>query len=176
VSFRGVEAGQTVEARRSILFVITDHAVAQIEVAAAPGDVDKLEIGNQASINMDATPGRAFDGKVTEIRRGQNIVVLSVPDAESLLEPGRTATARIVVDERVNVLRAPNEALHYSRSRNASRIAVKLGRSNIMSLWVLRKGKPTPVPVRLGLDDGAHTEIVESDFEPGDELIVGEMD
>lgn len=176
VIFRRVGTGQQVETGKTMLFVIEDHAVAQIEVATVPGDVDKVEIGDRASINVDAAPGRSFDGRATEIRRAQNMVVLSVPDAESLLEPGRTATAWIVIDQRVNVLRAPNEALLYSRSRNVSQISAEGEKPDIMSLWVLRKGKPTPVPVRLGLDDGAHTEIVVSDFEPGDELIVGKKD
>lgn len=173
---RRVGMSQQVEAGKSKLFVIEDHAVAEIEVAAAPGDVDKIEIGDRASINVDAAPGRSFEGQVTEIRKTQNMVVLSAPDAESLLEPGRTATVRIIVDQRVNTLRAPNEALRYSRSRNASQVGATVEGSDSMSLWVLRKGKPTPVPMRLGLDDGAFTEIVESDFEPGDELIVGEKD
>ncbi|RNJ48181.1 HAD-IC family P-type ATPase [Methylocystis hirsuta] len=174
VTFRRLETGQTVEAGRSMLFIITDHADAQIEVVAAPGEVGKVKIDDRASIKMDAAPGRALDGRATEIRKLQNVIVLSVPDAESVLESGMTATARIVIDERVNVLRAPNEALRYSRRRDAAQVPARGEKSDIMSIWVLRKEKPTPVPVRLGLDDGAYTEIVEGDFEPGDELIVGE--
>jgi len=41
-------------------------------------------------------------------------------------------------------------------------------------LWILRDGKPTAIPVQLGLDDSANTEIVEGDVRPGDELIIGE--
>ena len=41
-------------------------------------------------------------------------------------------------------------------------------------LWILRDGKPTAIPVQLGLDDGAYTEIVKGDVQPGDELIIGE--
>ena len=41
-------------------------------------------------------------------------------------------------------------------------------------LWMLRDGKPTAISVELGLDDGVYTEIVKSDLQPGDEVIVGE--
>jgi hypothetical protein len=41
-------------------------------------------------------------------------------------------------------------------------------------LWALREGKPRAVSVRLGVDDGAYTEVVEGDLQPGDDLIVGE--
>jgi HlyD family secretion protein len=171
---RGVETGKMVETGRTALFMITDPAVAQIEVPTEPGEVDKVEIGDRASIYVGAAPGRWFDARATEIHKAQNVVVLAAPDAERLLEPGTTATARIVIDRRDDVLRAPNEALRYSRSRGASQIGARGAGSGVTSLWVLRKGKPTPVPVRLGLDDGAHTEIVEGDFEPEDEFIVGE--
>ena len=32
------------------------------------------------------------------------------------------------------------------------------------------------ITVQLGLDDGAYTEIVKGDVQPGDELIIGESD
>ncbi|MGD9658377.1 MAG: efflux RND transporter periplasmic adaptor subunit [Methylocystis sp.] len=129
VTFKSARTGQTVEGGKATLFVIEDRAVALIEVAPAPGDIDKVEIDDRASIKMDAAPGRSFEGVVTEIRKVENIVVLSAPDAEGVLEPGMTATARIVIDERIDVLRAPNEALRYSRNRNATRPApVNIGR------------------------------------------------
>ena len=40
-------------------------------------------------------------------------------------------------------------------------------------LWVLRDGGPTAITVQR-LDDGAYTEIVKGDLQPGDELIIGE--
>jgi len=41
-------------------------------------------------------------------------------------------------------------------------------------LWILRDGGPTAITVQLGLNDGAYTEIVKGDLQPGDELIIGE--
>ena len=85
-----------------------------------------------------------------------------------------TATARIEVDRRDDALRAPNAAERYSRSRGASEIGVKGADSGAILLWVLRNGRPTPVAERLGLDDGAHTEIVTGALNAGDELVVDE--
>ena len=42
-------------------------------------------------------------------------------------------------------------------------------------LWILRHGKPSEITVQLGLGDGAYTEIVEGDLQPGDEVIIGEQ-
>jgi HlyD family secretion protein len=40
------------------------------------------------------------------------------------------------------------------------------------TLYVLRDGKPTPVPVRVGASDGSSTEIV-GELKPGDQVIIG---
>ena len=42
-------------------------------------------------------------------------------------------------------------------------------------VWVLRDGKPTPVSVVIGLDDGDTVEVIEGDLRPGDKVIVGEV-
>ena len=39
-------------------------------------------------------------------------------------------------------------------------------------VWVLREGKPEPVPVVTGASDGSSTEIVDGALRPGDEVIV----
>jgi HlyD family secretion protein len=39
-------------------------------------------------------------------------------------------------------------------------------------VWVLRDGKPVPVPVVLGATDGSRTEIVDGELRPGEEVIV----
>jgi len=40
-------------------------------------------------------------------------------------------------------------------------------------LYVLRDGKPVPIPVRTGSTDGSSTEIVTNQLKPGDQVIVG---
>ena len=106
-------------------------------------------------------------------------VVIRAPNPDLLLEPGMIAMIRIVVDRRDDVLRAPNQALRYSPRD----LAVPNGAGGAMTppdgwsqLWILRDGKPTAITVQLGLDDGAYTEIVKGDVQPGDELIIGESD
>jgi HlyD family secretion protein len=94
-----------------------------------------------------------------------------------LLKPDMTATIRILVDRRDDVLRAPNQALRYSPRE----LAVTNGAGNPRTspdgssrLWILRHGKPSEITIQLGLDDGAYTEIIAGDVQSGDELIIGE--
>ena len=169
---RGVETGQKVEAGVSPIFSMANPAVAQIEVSTTRAE--EVKIGDLASVDVEAAPRRSFDARVTQIERARNVIILSAPDAERAVEAGMTATARIEVDRRDDALRAPNAAVRYSRSRGASEIGVKGAESGATLLWVLRNGRPTPVAARLGLDDGAHTEIVTGALNAGDELIIDE--
>ena len=42
-------------------------------------------------------------------------------------------------------------------------------------IWILRDGKPVPVPVVAGLDDDSFTEIASGDVKPGDLVITAEQ-
>ena len=84
-----------------------------------------------------------------------------------------------MIDRRDDVLRVPDKALRYAQSDRApptnaaDREAPTEGSSWLL---VLRDGKATPISVRLGLDDGAYTEVVAGDLKLGDEVIIGKGD
>ena len=68
---------------------------------------------------------------------------------------------------------AQKEKLVALRARMAS-MGGGRGRGGMASgvVYVLRDGKPTPVPVRVGASDGSFTQIV-GPLKAGDEVIVG---
>ena len=104
-------------------------------------------------------------------------VVITASNPELLLEPGMTSTIKIVVDRRDNVLRAPDQALRYSPAGRAAPTGSSGAKTPLAGwphVWILREGRPTAVPVQLGLQDGAFTEIVKGDLKPGDDLIISE--
>jgi HlyD family secretion protein len=57
------------------------------------------------------------------------------------------------------------------------RLAAELGNSSASAatgrVWLLDQGQPTPVDLRIGLSDGASTEIVSGPIQEGAEVIVG---
>ena len=148
-------------------------------------DIGEIKPGDKASFTVEAFPNRPFAGEVTQIRPSpqtdENVatydVVIGAPNPDLLLKPGMSAIVKIVVDRRDDVLRAPNQALRYSpRDRAVPNGAGGPGPppDGWSRLCILRDGKPTEITVQLGLDDGAYTEIVKGDVQPGDELIIGE--
>jgi HlyD family secretion protein len=177
---RNVTIGQTVAAsfQTPTLFLIaTDLTRMQVDANVSESDIGGVKQGNTATFTVDAYPKRLFEGVVTQVRQSpqtvQNVVtydvVVSVNNSDLALKPGLTAATRILVDQRSDVLRVPNQALRYVPAGSAVR---DTGQARI---WVLRAGKPAPIQVTTGLDDDDFTEIVQGDLKPDDKVIVAEQ-
>jgi heavy metal translocating P-type ATPase/RND family efflux transporter MFP subunit len=185
---RNVELGQTIAAGSDtppLFLVAADLTLTHIDAILSEKDIGEVKLGNKASFTVASFPNHPFTGEVTQIlpppQTIQNVatydVVISAPNPDLLLKPGLTATIRIVVERRDDVLRALNQALRFSPRD----LAVLNGSGSPRAppdgspqLWILRDGKPRAITVQLGLIDGANTEIVGGDLQPGDELIIGE--
>jgi HlyD family secretion protein len=199
---RNVDPGQTVAAslQAPVLFTIAeDLKEMELQVDVDEADVGKTTIGQKATFSVDAYPGRKFPAEIRDIRfmpeTVQGVVtykaMLIIDNSELLLRPGMTATAEIVVQEVKDALLAPNAALRFSppaatespqtvsflqriipsppRFRPASRPADD---GPDRTVWVLRDGVPTAVPVVVGASDGRSSEIVEGDIASGDRVII----
>jgi HlyD family secretion protein len=176
---RNVSVGQTVAAsfQTPTLFLIAqDLTKMEVDTNVSESDIAGAMAGAAASFTVEAFPGRTFQGQVSQVRQApvsvQNVitydVVVAADNPGLLLKPGMTATAKIIVASRANVLRAPDQALHFAPAS----ARVKAGASAAPQVWVLRDKTPTPVRVTTGLDDGAFVEITGGDLKVGDPVIV----
>jgi HlyD family secretion protein len=186
VILRNVDAGQTVAAslQAPVLFTIArDLRDMQVEAAIDEADVGRLRAGMAASFTVDAFPRRSFGGEIRQIRKSpqnvQNVVsytvVISAGNPDLALLPGMTANVRIVVEERPSALKVPNAALRWRPPQADAPADVPRARARERrsTVYVLQNGAPQPVEVRLGLTDGASTEIVGDTLAEGTEVIVG---
>ncbi|MDQ6704292.1 MAG: efflux RND transporter periplasmic adaptor subunit [Pseudomonadota bacterium] len=185
---RNVKIGQTVAegAETPPLFLIAaDLSVMQLNGKVSEDAVGEIKLGDKATFTVDSFPNRPFAGEVTQIgpspQTTENVVthdvVISASNPELLLEPGMTAAIKIVVDRRDDVLRAPDQALRYSPAGHAATggsSGTRTPQDGWPQVWILHEGRPTAVPVQLGLHAGAYTEIVKGDLKPGDDLIISE--
>ena len=191
---RNIDAGQTVAAslQAPVLFTIArDLKAMEVNVAVDEADIGRVSTGQTVRFNVDAFPGERFQGRVTQIRKApqtnNNVVTFSVmarvanPDLKLL--PGMTASARILTEERQNVLKIPNEALRF-RPTLADGSPVKLevrkredGPGMPGRVWILgAEGAPLARSLRLGVSDGKFTEVLAGDLSTGTALIVGQVD
>jgi len=106
---RNVKMGQTVAGgpETSPLFLIAaDLTVIHVDAEVSKKDIGEVKQGDKATFTVEAFPNRHFAGEVTQIRQSPQIyehgatydVVISAPNPDLMLEPGMTATIRIVID------------------------------------------------------------------------------
>jgi HlyD family secretion protein len=204
---RNVTVGQTVAAsfQTPTLFLIaTDLTKMEVNTNVSESDIGDIKIGDEGTFTVDAFPKRTFAGKVTQVRQSpqtvQNVVtydvIVSVGNVDLALKPGMTASVRILLDQRADVLRVPSQALRYVPSdvgggsarrpdgatgaRRPDRASGRPAPSGAdadapTSVFVLRNGRPEAVPVRIGLENDSFAEIVSGDLKPGDEVVTGEQ-
>jgi len=185
---RNVKIGQTVAAGAEtppLFLIAADLSVMQVNGKVGEDAVGEIKLGDKASFTVDSFADRSFAGEVMQIGTSPEAiqkvatydVVITASNPELLLKPGMTATIKIVVARRDDVLRAPDQALRYSPAGRAAASGSSGGRTPLdgwPQVWILREGRPAAVPVQLGLHAGAYTEIVKGDLKPGDDLIISE--
>jgi len=176
---RNITIGQTVAAsfQTPTLFLIaSDLTKMQVDTNVSEGDIGGIKLDDQVQFSVDAFPNRTFEGRVTQIRQSpqtvQNVVtydvVVGVGNNDLALKPGMTAAVRIIIDQRKDVLRVPNQALRYTPEGVA--------RSNAAAprVWVLRGSQRMAVEIEPGLSDDDYIEVRHGDLKPGDQVIVAE--
>jgi HlyD family secretion protein len=191
---RNVTQGQTVAAsfQTPTLFLIaTDLTQMQVDTNVSESDIGSVVAGNSVLFTVEAYPDQTFTGTVTQVRQApqsvQNVItydaVVGVPNPKLLLKPGMTAAVRIVIAQHNDVLRVPNQALRFAPPGSARNKepggatartpeGVKKPRAD-HAVWKLVDGRPVRVPVEIGLDDDAFTEIAGGAVAADDKIIVG---
>ena len=181
---RNVSQGQTVASslQTPTLFLIaTDLKTMQVDTNVSESDVGGVKQGDNAAFTVDAYPKRIFNGKVTQVRVNpqtvQNVVtydaVVNVSNDDLALFPGMTASTNIVIDQRLDALRVPDQALRYVPGGLPGG-RTSAGASESPRVFALREGRPVAIEVATGLDDDSFTEILKGDLSPSDVVIVSE--
>ena len=185
---RSVDVGQTVAAsfQTPTLFSIAqDLTKMQIDTNVDEADIGKVKTGQEVSFTVDAYPDTIFAGKVSVVRNApitvSNVVtydvVINVNNSDLKLKPGMTANVSITIETKQNVLRIPNGALRFKPADVTEKSEQQRNKQSIKGtkIWVLEKGKPTPVKVTVGLSDGNYTEISEGNLQQGQEIITDNL-
>jgi HlyD family secretion protein len=160
------------------LFVIARSSDMELRAALDDLDVTKVHAGQEAHITIGAYGKRQFVGKVTNVvhtpRPIQGVIeyeaVILVPNPDHALWRGMTASIRLMVEPRREVLRIPNGVLR-ARLDDAP---PKAGLSHPV-LYRISDGEPRPVDVELGVSDDTFTEVI-SGLSAGDVIVTGVVD
>ncbi|MDR2405107.1 MAG: efflux RND transporter periplasmic adaptor subunit [Deltaproteobacteria bacterium] len=121
---KAVDVGQTVAASfqtPTLINIAQDLSKMQINASFAEADIGRLTPGLKVSFNVDAYPGKSFEGKVRQIRLNPTVtsnvvtydVVVDVNNPDLSLLPGMTAYVDIELYREDNALLIPNSALNF---------------------------------------------------------------
>ncbi len=144
----------------------------QVKLRVNEMDAARLSVGQSAHINLEAYPGRSFDGKVTRIAKlaqKQDFdseikdfeVIVRISQADSVLKPGMTAKVQIALGLEQNVLTAPTGAIF---ERGGERVVFP------------KKGYPRPQAVETGSRSDQRIVVVSTALKPGDLLSLAAPD
>ncbi len=188
---RNVDVGQTVAASLAAptLFLIAqDLTKMQVDTNVSEADVGRVRVNQPATFTVDAYPGQVFRGNVTSIRKApinvQNVItydaVIGVSNPDLKLFPGMTANVKILVNQRLNVLKVSNAALRYhpasETTATAAGTGVRKGGPAEKAVWILDPdNKPQRVVLTTGESDGANTEVLTGSLKDGDNAIVAAL-
>ena len=163
-------AGRAADAGDTLFRVGSADAVLDITASEA-GAALQAPPGFPVTATFAADPSQQVAGKLrmTIPTDGGARIVVETPTPPSAARPGATASLRIELDRRDDVLRVPSRALHYSPKGSASLPPPPVGWARV---WAWRDGAMAPIDVKPGLDDGAFVEIRGGALEVGDQIVV----
>jgi HlyD family secretion protein len=158
--------GQTVSSGTQAL-QMDDLKNLMINVSVSEVDVNKLAVGQEASITFAAVSGKTYSGTIVQVGKAGSsasgvvefYATIKVTDADANVKPGFSATISIVTSKVQNVLLVPNLAIATNTS----------GKSFVM---VSKNGTTTPVAVELGSKSDLYTEVKSGDLKEGDTVLI----
>lgn len=128
-------------------------------------DIAIVKVGQAANIILDALPGKEINGEVafislvSTVRAGvvSYATTITLENPVAGLRDGMSATAKVIIERRDDVLLIPNRAIR--------------GTSENPKVVVLVDGQHEEREITLGLSDGINTEVL-SGLEEGEKVII----
>lgn len=193
-----VEQGETVIVGTmnnpgSLVLTVSDLSVMEVVLEVDETDVPAIELGDSASVELDAFSDRAFPGTVTEIGNsairapsasaGQTptidfevVVTLGTTDVE--LRPDLSATADVVVEVRDDQLSIPIIALtvrdpeDLGDPEDLNGDVPEEDAEPVEGVFLVREGTVAFTPVEIGITGDEYFEVL-SGLAAGDSLVSG---
>lgn len=137
-----------------------------MEVQVNEMDINKIEVGQSATVTLDALPEKAYKAVVSKVGSiGDNssgvvnftvLVEISEPDED--LKAGMTAVVEVATSSDQQALLIPNQAIRLEEGQ--------------MVVYVMSNGNIEAVPVTLGNSSTEYSELLEGEIQPGDLIVL----
>ncbi|MDQ8164816.1 MAG: efflux RND transporter periplasmic adaptor subunit [Gemmatimonadota bacterium] len=134
-----VQAGSGGVSAGTVIATMADLSQVRARALVAETEIGQIQVGQDATVSVDAFPERAFNGTVEKIEPSavvqQNVtmfpVLISLDNSEGLLRPGMNGEVSVRADERSNVLSVPNDAIRNVREYEVAAKALGLNADSV---------------------------------------------
>ncbi len=173
---RDVEVGDAVSSilvlgsSATLVMTLGDTSEVYVKGKVDESDIGKVYLGQPARIKVESFKDKTFTGKVTKISpmgvEKDNVTTFEVrasinnPGGE--LKANMTANAEVILEEHKNVLQIPEGSLIYDKEKQAS-VEVPDPKG--------KDGK-RKVAVKIGISNGAKTELVDNSLKENDSVVL----
>ncbi len=173
---RDVEVGDAVSSilvlgsSATLVMTLGDTSEVYVKGKVDESDIGKVYLGQPARIKVESFKDKTFNGKVTKISpmgvEKDNVTTFEVrasinnPGGE--LKANMTANAEVILEEHKGVLQIPEGALIYDKDKKAS-VEVPDPKG--------KDGK-RKVDVKIGISNGAKTELVDNSLKENDQVVL----
>jgi len=177
--------------QEDVIMIISNLSGMEAQVDVDENDIVAIQLGDSATIEVDALSGETFKGIVSEIANSAKVtasgtadqktefeVKIAVVNPGTTLRPGMTASADIVTEIRDSALVVPIQSV-------AVRTPQQLGADSTISVtyepdkdgfvqvvFVVEEGRVIARQVATGIQSETHIEI-EDGLNEGDEIVTG---
>ncbi len=200
-----VRQGETVvpgiqNSAASTVMTIADMSLITAEVKADETDIVSVQVGQQATVTIDAIPNRVFHGKVIEIGntailRSSGLaasqsatssqeakdfkVVVALDDPPDEIRPGLSSTAKITTATRKDVVSIPIQALTVRTpselekdTTDATAPGKRVSREEWQGVFVVQNGQAEFRRVETGITGASEIEVTKG-LEANEQIITG---
>lgn len=143
---------------------ITTKSTPTVTVNLTEVDIPKVEIGDKATITLDALTDKTYTGKVLSIDKSGSVssgvvnypVTIQLDTTDDLIYPNMSATTNIITSVKNDVVLVASTAIKKS--------------NDVSTVQIMKEGQPISVEVEVGESNGTQTEIV-SGVNEGDVVV-----
>lgn len=158
---KSAEVGEVIDAGKPILVVAKVDRM-KVKASVSEMDVRKIKVGQEVKVTIDALPGEAFKGRITQILpevtvQSRSLVAeIIIENPEFKIKPGMFARANITTEKHDQVVIIAKQAVIY--------------KDNKSYVYIVEGDKSKLIPVTLGINQGQKVEIVNG-VKAGDKVI-----
>ncbi len=185
--------------QEDVIMVVSNLTSMEALVDVDENDIVSLQIGDSATIEVDALPGKEFEGIVSEIASSAKInaigsadqktefeVKIQIIEPGNKLRPGMTASSDIVTEVRENSIVVPIQCVAFRTPRQLSGSVEENAQTDSTSqstykpdkdgfvqvVFVVNGDVVKALQVTTGIQSETHIEII-SGISEGDEIVTG---